>query len=63
MTQKHGSTLANAYYIGKILYPDRFNDIDPVQKADEIYTFLVGKPVFKDMDDSFNGMVYMKPEV
>jgi iron complex transport system substrate-binding protein len=62
-SQNHGSTLANAYFIGKVLYPDRFADVDPIKKADEIYTFLVGKPVFKDMDDSFNGMVYMKPEV
>lgn len=62
-TQNHGSTLANAYFIGTILYPDRFKDIDPIKKADEIYTFLVGKPVFKEMDDSFNHMAYKKMEL
>ena len=62
-TQNHGSTLANAYYIGKILYPDRFKDIDPIQKADEIYTFLIGKPVFNEMNESFNGMGYKKLEL
>lgn len=62
-TQNHGSTLANAYFIGKILYPDRFDDIDPIQKADEIYTFLVGKPVFKEMNESFNRMAYRKLEL
>ena len=27
--QNFGSTLANAYLIGKLLYPDRFQDVDP----------------------------------
>ena len=35
-TRNFGSILANAYYIGKLLYPDRFRDIDPVISADEI---------------------------
>jgi len=41
-TRNFGSILANAYFIGKVLYPDRIADIDPAAKADEIYTFLVG---------------------
>jgi len=44
------SVLANAYFVGKVLYPDRFKDIDPEAKADEIYTFFVGKPVFSDLN-------------
>lgn len=59
-SQNHGSILADAYFIGKVLYPDSFRDIDPVNKADEIYTFLVGKPVYKEMDKSFGGMVFKK---
>ncbi|WP_207259973.1 iron ABC transporter substrate-binding protein [Desulfovibrio sp. Huiquan2017] len=57
-TQNFGSILADAYYIGKVLYPDRFTDVDPAAKADEIYTFLVGKPVFKDMDALFHGLAF-----
>ncbi|WP_272701121.1 iron ABC transporter substrate-binding protein [Desulfovibrio sp. Fe33] len=57
-TQNFGSILANAYFIGTILYPERFADVDPQAKADEIYSFLVGKPVFKDMDAQFKGMAY-----
>jgi iron complex transport system substrate-binding protein len=57
-TQNFGSILADAYFIGKVLYPDRFADVDPAAKADEIYTFLVGKPVFKDMDALFHGMAF-----
>ena len=57
-TQNLGSILANAYFIGKLLYPDRFQDIDPTAKADEIYTFLVGKAVFGEMRRSFQGLPF-----
>jgi iron complex transport system substrate-binding protein len=54
-TTNVGTALADAYYIGKILYPGRFEDVDPAKKADEIYSFLVGKPVYKEMVDQFGG--------
>jgi iron complex transport system substrate-binding protein len=57
-TKNYGSILANAYFIGKILYPDRFKDIEPAAKADEIYDFLVGKPVFNQMNALFQHMAY-----
>ena len=59
-SQNHGSILADAYFIGKVLYPERFEDVDPVEKADEIYTFLVGKPVFDRMNEGFGSMVFKK---
>lgn len=43
------TAIADAYYIGKVLYPHRFNDIDPEQKTDEIYRLLLGKEVYKEM--------------
>ena len=52
-TQNHGSIVADAYYIGTVLYPDRFSDVDPAVKADEIYSFLVGQPVFDEMNSAF----------
>lgn len=36
------TALANCYWVGKILYPDRFNDIDPAEKAVEIYDQFFG---------------------
>lgn len=57
-TKNYGSILANAYYVGKLLYPERFPDVDAAVKADEIYSFLVGKGVFSDMDSIFHGMAY-----
>jgi len=59
-TINYGSVLANGYFVGKTLYPERFSDIDPVKKADEIYEFLVGKPVFAIISDAFSGMVFSK---
>ncbi len=56
--QNFGSILANAYFIGKVLYPNRFADINPAAKADEIYTFFVGKPVFRQMDEAFGGFAF-----
>lgn len=50
------TVLANAYFAGKILYPDRFADIDPPQKADEIYTFFVGKPVFSGLNSQYQNL-------
>lgn len=57
-TKNYGSILANAYYIGKLLYPDQFSDIKPDEKADEIYNFLVDKPVFATMNSFFRNLVF-----
>jgi len=51
-----GTALADAYAIGKILYSERFEDIDPEHMADEIYTFLVGKPVYQDMKKDYGSI-------
>ena len=56
--QNFGSILADAWFVGKTLYPERFADIDPMEKADRIYTFLVGKPLFHRMNRSFGEMAF-----
>ena len=56
----HESTLVNAYYLGKVLYPDRFADIDPKAKADEIYTFVVGEPVFDKINGYLNSLAFTR---
>ena len=62
-TQNHGSIMADAYYVGTVLYPEQFSDIDPVTKADEIYAFLVEKPVFEEMKASFSGLPFTRLEI
>lgn len=47
--------ISDAYYIGKILYPDKFKDVDPEKKADEIYKFFLGKEIYKDIADYYGG--------
>lgn len=59
-SQNYESILANAYFIGKVLYPDHFADIDPAVKADEIYSFIVGKPVFQTMNETFGDLAYTR---
>lgn len=50
------TVLANAFYIGKVLYPEQFKDINPETKADEIYTEFVGKGVYADMKKMYGGL-------
>ncbi|MDW5549098.1 iron ABC transporter substrate-binding protein [Methanosarcina sp.] len=50
------SVLVNAYFIGKVLYPDRFKDIDPESKADEIYTFFLGKPLYSEINGQYGNL-------
>lgn len=44
-----GTAMGDAYYMGKVLYPEQFKDVDPEEKIDEIYETLLGKAVYKDM--------------
>jgi iron complex transport system substrate-binding protein len=50
------TAIADAYAVGKILAPENFADIEPKAKADEIYTFLYGKPLYRRMEKDFGGL-------
>jgi len=54
-TTNLGTCFANAYYVGTVLYPEAFKDIDPEKKANDIYKFLLGKGAYDDMKRSFGG--------
>ena len=60
MNVNHETSMANAYYIGKVLYPKQFADIDPAAKANEIYTFVVGAPVYEQLKANKGGLSYQK---
>lgn len=45
--------LTDAYYVGSVLYPDQFADVNPAEKADEIYTFLDGAPLYDEMAEVY----------
>jgi len=54
-TTNYGTALADAYYIGKVVYPEQFSDINMEEKADEIYEFLVGEAVYDKMAEGYCG--------
>ncbi len=45
-----GTVLVDGYAVGKILYPRAFKDVRLEKKADEIYSFLLGRPIHKEME-------------
>ncbi len=45
----HATVLANAYYVGSVLYPNQFADVDVINEADVIYDDMVGAPVYSYM--------------
>jgi iron complex transport system substrate-binding protein len=55
-----GTAIVDAYYLGKMLYPAAFADIDPEQKANEIYQALLGQPVYAQMAADFGGFGGLK---
>jgi iron complex transport system substrate-binding protein len=63
MGTNHETSMANAYYVGKVLYPDLFADIDPEAKADEIYTFVDGAPVFKTLKENMENLSYTQLKI
>jgi len=51
----YATVLANAYYIGTIIRPGAFGGIDPEEKADEIFTEMVGGGVYSKMAAFYGG--------
>jgi len=49
------TALADSYYAGKVIFPAQFKDVNPVQKADEIYRFLLGKPLYQQVAEGCGG--------
>jgi iron complex transport system substrate-binding protein len=43
------------YYIGKVLYPDRFVDVNPELKADEIFQAFLGKSLYMQYEKTYGG--------
>jgi len=57
------TVLADAYFIGKTLYPERFEDVDPVRKANEIFAFFIGKPNFGDLNGQYRNIGFTQISV
>ncbi len=46
---------ANSYFIGKVIYPERFKDIEPEKKAGEIFRKFLGKDIYNDLKGVYKG--------
>lgn len=55
------TALADAYYAGTILYPEQFADIDIAEKADEIFTTLLGRPLYGELVE--NGYAFREIQI
>ncbi len=47
------TAIVDAYVIGKVLFPGQFKDINLPEKADQIFTFFVGAPLFSKMVEDY----------
>jgi len=45
--------LVDSYWVGKVLMPERFKDIDIKRKANEIYRFFVGKELYEEISSKY----------
>lgn len=62
-THNYGTILADSYYIGKVLYPENFSDVNPREKTDEISNELVGGSVYDIMNQTFKGFQNLSDEI
>jgi len=50
------TAIVDAYWAGKVIFPEQFRDIDPAKKANEIYRFFLGKPLYKELTRTYGGL-------
>lgn len=53
--------IADAYYAGKVLFPEQFDDIDIAEKTDELLEKFLGKSFYSDMVEA--GLTYGEIEI
>jgi iron complex transport system substrate-binding protein len=46
------TALADAYYAACVIYPEQFADIDPVEKAGEIFEMLLGVNPYDELKEA-----------
>lgn len=51
----YGNVIADAYYVGTVLYPEAFSDVDPVGHTEEIHRTLLGASVYDQLAEAFAG--------
>ncbi|MDY0386840.1 MAG: ABC transporter substrate-binding protein [Methanolobus sp.] len=49
--RNYENTLINSYYMGTILYPENFSDVETNEKGDEIYEMFLGEKLYDEMTE------------
>lgn len=52
------TALVDAYYLGTLLYPDTFADIDVREKSAEIFSLFVGEDVYDKLNENVEGLAF-----
>lgn len=55
------TALIDAYYAGKVSFPDKFEDVDMDEKAKEIYTKFIGEDIYPAQKEA--GLEFRKLEI
>lgn len=50
----YGSILANAYFVGDVLYPDRFDDVTLQATVDDLFENLLGEPLYDQLTSAYD---------
>ena len=53
--------LADTYYAGTVLYPEKFADVNPAEKADEIFEKLLGEKFYDTLKE--NGYEFRQVQI
>ncbi|MFW5904538.1 MAG: iron ABC transporter substrate-binding protein, partial [Candidatus Saliniplasma sp.] len=56
----YGTVLASSFFVASVIYPEQFEDIDPEEKADDIYETLVGESVYEYMKRDLGGFTELE---
>ncbi|GLI52464.1 iron ABC transporter substrate-binding protein [Thermodesulfovibrio yellowstonii] len=47
--------IVNAYFIGKVVYPQNFKDVEPRKKAKEVFEKFLGRDIYDELRSGFKG--------
>ena len=56
-SRNYENVLINSYFMGSVLYPDNFEDVDIDEKADEIYEMFLGEAAYDKVKEELGGGV------
>jgi iron complex transport system substrate-binding protein len=53
------TVLVDCYYVASVMHPSAFTDVNISDKANEIWTYLVGSPIYDEMVDYYGPLAHV----